>query len=141
MSLEVEAIADALLDATSAGNGGVANTSANGGAVSIDDINSGGNVGNAIAVGDTACAEGSFNAPGGNGPGGEKSRGGRNAPGGNAGGSGGRGGKVKALPNTGIGMGEHGTSDSLLLALGSLGMVVLSLGYDRQRRLSQAGGR
>ena len=39
----------------SSGNGGVATSAANGGAVSIDDINSGGNVGNAISVGDTAC--------------------------------------------------------------------------------------
>lgn len=37
----------------SAGNGGVATSSASGGAVSIDDINSGGNAGNAIGVGDT----------------------------------------------------------------------------------------
>jgi hypothetical protein len=37
----------------SAGNGGVATASANGGAVSIGDINSGGNTGNAIAVGNT----------------------------------------------------------------------------------------
>ena len=43
-------------DIASAGNGGVATSSANGGAVSIQDINSGGNVGNAISVGDTACA-------------------------------------------------------------------------------------
>lgn len=40
-------------DIASAGNGGVATASANGGAVSIGNINSGGNVGNAIAVGDT----------------------------------------------------------------------------------------
>jgi hypothetical protein len=40
-------------DIASAGNGGVATASANGGAVSIGDINSGGNVCNAIAVGDT----------------------------------------------------------------------------------------
>jgi hypothetical protein len=40
-------------DVASAGNGGVATASANGGAVSIGNINSGGNVGNAIAVGDT----------------------------------------------------------------------------------------
>ena len=33
----------------------MATSSANGGAVSIQDINSGGNVGNAISVGDTAC--------------------------------------------------------------------------------------
>ena len=41
------------VDIASAGNGGVATASANGGAVSIGDVNSGGNVGNAIAVGDT----------------------------------------------------------------------------------------
>jgi hypothetical protein len=40
-------------DVASAGNGGVASASANGGAVSIGDINSGGNVGCAISVGDT----------------------------------------------------------------------------------------
>ena len=40
-------------DIASAGNGGVATAGANGGAVSAGDINSGGNVGNAIAVGDT----------------------------------------------------------------------------------------
>lgn len=40
-------------DIASAGNGGVATASANGGAVSIGNVNSGGNVGNAIAVGDT----------------------------------------------------------------------------------------
>jgi hypothetical protein len=38
---------------SSAGNGGIANASADGGAVSIGDINSGGNAGNAIGVGDT----------------------------------------------------------------------------------------
>jgi hypothetical protein len=38
----------------SAGNGGVATASANGGVVSIADINSGGNAGNAIGVGDTS---------------------------------------------------------------------------------------
>ena len=40
-------------DIASAGNGGVATASGNGGAVSAGDINSGGNVGSAIAVGDT----------------------------------------------------------------------------------------
>jgi len=42
-------------DVASAGNGGVATAGANGGAVSLGDINSGGNVGNAISVGDTYC--------------------------------------------------------------------------------------
>jgi hypothetical protein len=40
-------------DVASAGNGGVATASANGGAVSVGDINSGGNVCNAIGIGDT----------------------------------------------------------------------------------------
>jgi len=43
-------------DIVSTGNGGVATSSADGGAVSIQDINSGGNAGNAISVGDTTCA-------------------------------------------------------------------------------------
>ena len=42
----------------SAGNGGVATASANGGVVSIADINSGGNAGNAIGVGDTVGSVG-----------------------------------------------------------------------------------
>ena len=40
-------------DIASAGNGGVATASGNGGAVSAGNINSGGNVGSAIAVGNT----------------------------------------------------------------------------------------
>src|SRR5215213_1197737 len=40
-------------DTASAGNGGVPAASANGGAVAIGDVNSGGNAGNAIGVGDT----------------------------------------------------------------------------------------
>jgi hypothetical protein len=40
-------------DTASAGNGGVATAAGNGGAVAAGDINSGGNVGSAIAVGDT----------------------------------------------------------------------------------------
>lgn len=40
-------------DIASAGNGGVATASANGGAVGTGDINSGGNAGNAIGIGDT----------------------------------------------------------------------------------------
>jgi len=44
---------DSWEDIASAGNGGVATASANGGAVSIGDVNSGGNAGSAIGVGDT----------------------------------------------------------------------------------------
>jgi hypothetical protein len=40
-------------DLASAGNGGVATSSASGGAVSTGNINSGGNAGNAIGIGDT----------------------------------------------------------------------------------------
>ena len=48
------ALADELgNDIASAGNGGVATASANGGAVGTGDINRGGNAGNAIGVGDT----------------------------------------------------------------------------------------
>jgi hypothetical protein len=117
-------------DTASSGNGGVVDAAANGGAVSIQDINSGGNVGNAISIGDTHCAGAAPQKPSGGG--------GYAAP---SGGGGGGGGKVKALPKTGVGMVENGTSESLLLALGALGLVVLSLGYDYQRRDSQLGGR
>src|SRR6187402_2935416 len=41
-------------DTASAGNGGVATSSASGGAVQLGDVNSGGNAGNAIGVGDTS---------------------------------------------------------------------------------------
>ena len=44
---------DLSIDTASAGNGGVATAAGNGGALSAGNINSGGNVGNAIAVGDT----------------------------------------------------------------------------------------
>src|SRR5829696_351769 len=113
-------------DTASSGNGGVADAAANGGVVSIGDINSGGNVGNAISVGDTVCAGAAPQKPSGGG--------GYAAPSG--GGSGG-GGNVKALPKTGVWVVKDGSSESLLLALGALGLVVLSLGYDYQRRDSQ----
>ncbi|MDQ3225835.1 MAG: hypothetical protein M3Q50_04295, partial [Chloroflexota bacterium] len=53
-------------DTASSGKGGVATASADGGVVSVEDINSGGNVGNAIAVGDTVCA-GAAHSPSGGG--------------------------------------------------------------------------
>ena len=43
-------------DAASAGNGGIAGVSADGGIVVIDEINSGGNQGNTIEVGDICAA-------------------------------------------------------------------------------------
>jgi hypothetical protein len=39
-----------------AGNGGTAEASANGGAVAVGDVNSGGNTGNVIGIGDTSGA-------------------------------------------------------------------------------------
>jgi hypothetical protein len=42
-------------DTASAGNAGVATAAADDGVVSIGDVNSGGNAGNAIAIGDTVC--------------------------------------------------------------------------------------
>jgi hypothetical protein len=115
-------------DTASSGNGGVVDAAANGGVVSIQDINSGGNAGNAISVGDTHC--GAASAPSG---------GGGKAPSGGPA-KGGRGGQVRALPSTGIGMTETGTS-SLLLALGALGMVGLSVGSRLERRVSATTGR
>lgn len=48
-----EAFAQEVTDTAAAGNGGVATAAGNGGAVAAGDINSGGNVGSAIAIGDT----------------------------------------------------------------------------------------
>jgi hypothetical protein len=52
-----------VIDTASAGNGGVASAAANGGAVSTGDINSGGNVGNAIVVGNTDCGVAAYEEP------------------------------------------------------------------------------
>jgi hypothetical protein len=120
-------------DTASAGNAGVSTASADGGAVSIGDINSGGNAGNAITVGDTVCPGAAPVAA----AGGDK--GGGSAGGGNAGG--GRGGNVTRLPSTGVGEVEVGTSGSLALALGALGMAALALGFRDDRRFFRIGVR
>src|SRR5215208_7093803 len=84
---------DGGVDTAASGNGGVATSAANGGAVSIQDINSGGNAGNAIAVGDATCAP--FTAP--EKPGKEvPAKGPEAAP----------GKVVVALPDTGVGIGD-----------------------------------
>ena len=116
-------------ETASSGNGGVATASADGGAVSIGDINSGGNVGNAISVGDTVCPGAAAKPSGGGG-------GGNAAPSGGGGGAGGRGGQVRALPSTGVGELGAGASGSLILSLGALGMLGLSLGSRFDRRVS-----
>lgn len=51
------------IDTASAGNGGVATAAANGGAISTGNINSGGNVGNAIEVGNTNCDVAAYEEP------------------------------------------------------------------------------
>ena len=117
-------------DTASSGNGGVATVAANGGTVSIQDVNSGGNAGNAISVGDTHCPGAVSNAPGGG-----------KAPSGNVSTGGGRGGKVRALPSTGVGELGAGGSSSLILALGALGMMGLSVGSRLDRRAFQIGRR
>ncbi len=122
-------------DTASVGNGGVSTVSANGGVVSIGDVNSGGNAGNAISVGDTVCPGAAPVAAGGG------DKGGGNAGGGGTAGGGGRGGQIRALPSTGIGIVETGTSGSLFLALGALGMAALALGFRDDRRLFRAGAR
>jgi hypothetical protein len=99
------------LDTASAGNGGVATSSADGGAISIQDINSGGNVGNAISVGDTTCAPvAPPKAP-------EKP--GKEVP----------GEVVVALPSTGVGLGDP---SALFALLTSVGAAAASLGLRRR---------
>jgi hypothetical protein len=104
---------DSHVDIASAGNGGVATASANGGAISTGDINSGGNVGNAISVGDTQCAAVDAAAP--------------DAPKADKGDRG--GGKVTALPDTGVGVGEV---NGVLALLASAGAAAASLGLRRR---------
>ena len=117
-------------DTASAGNAGVATASADGGAVSIQDINSGGNAGNAISVGDTVCADAAVKPSGGGG--------GKAAPSG----GGGRGGeRVRALPSTGVGELGGANIGSLILALAALGMMGLSVGSRRQQRVVRIGAR
>jgi hypothetical protein len=55
--LAASRVATLAQDTAAAGNGGTAAASANGGAVAIGDVNSGGNAGNAIGVGDTGGFE------------------------------------------------------------------------------------
>jgi len=106
-------------DIASAGNGGVATSSANGGAVSIQDINSGGNVGNAISVGDTTCAPFTPPAP-------EKPKDApKDAPKEKAP----RPEKVVALPDTGVGIGD---ASALFALITSAGAAAASLGLRRR---------
>jgi hypothetical protein len=108
---------DGGVDTASSGNGGVATSAANGGAVSIQDINSGGNVGNAISVGDTTCAPYTPPAP-------EKPK---DAP--KEKGKAPRPEKVVALPDTGVGIGD---TSALFALITSAGAAAASLGLRRR---------
>jgi hypothetical protein len=105
-------------DIASTGNGGVATSAANGGAVSIQDINSGGNAGNAIAVGDTTCAP--FTPA----PAPEKPK---NAP--EAAPEAAPAEVVVALPDTGVGIGD---ASALFALISSAGAAAASLGLRRR---------
>jgi hypothetical protein len=103
------------VDTASSGNGGVATSSADGGAVSIQDINSGGNVGNAISVGDTTCAPFTPPAP-------EKPKDvPKGAPAPEK--------VVVALPDTGVGIGDV---SALFALISSAGAAAASLGLRRR---------
>ena len=99
------------IDTASAGNGGVATSAANGGAVQLGNINSGGNAGNAISVGNTACAP--FSPPE------KKAPKAPEAP----------VEEVVALPVTGVGAGD---ASSLFALLGAVSAAVTSLGLRRR---------
>jgi hypothetical protein len=101
----------------SSGNGGVANSAADGGAIGVGNINSGGNVGNAISVGDTTCA------PAAPKPAPEKPK---DAPKKEPRG-GGR--EVVALPDTGVGIGD---ASALFALIASAGAAATSLGLRRR---------
>ena len=103
------------VDTASAGNGGVATSAADGGAVSLGNINSGGNVGNAITVGDTSCAPA---AP----PKAPEKPGKPEAPAPDK--------VVVALPDTGVG--AIGDASALFALIASAGAAVGSLGLRRR---------
>jgi hypothetical protein len=101
------------VDIASAGNGGVATAAANGGAISTGDINSGGNVGNAISVGNTTCFPvAAEEAPA------KKEAAAEVAVG-----------AVVALPDTGVGIGDPSAIFALIT---SAGAAAASLGLRRR---------
>jgi hypothetical protein len=105
------------VDTASSGNGGVATSAADGGAVSIQDINSGGNVGNAISVGDTTCAP--YTPPAPEKPKEEAPKAAPEAP----------AAVVVALPDTGVGIGDV---SALFALITSAGAAAASLGLRRR---------
>jgi len=111
------------IDVASAGNGGVATAAANGGAIGTGNINSGGNVGNAIAVGDTYCGEAVYDDGGDKKGYDDKAYDDAGADYGDV------GGEVVALPDTGVGIGE---ANALFALLASAGAAAASLGLRRR---------
>jgi hypothetical protein len=108
-------------DIASAGNGGVATAAANGGAISTGNINSGGNVGNAISVGDTTCFPVFEDV--------KHDVKKEAAPEEKKADVGGNGGKVVALPDTGVGIGD---ASALFALITSAGAAAASLGLRRR---------
>ena len=109
-------------DIASSGNGGVASAAANGGAISTGNINSGGNVGNAIAVGNTTCAP-AVKAEAA--PAKEEKAKEEKAPAAAAA----VGAEVVALPSTGVGIGDP---SALFALITSAGAAAASLGLRRR---------
>ena len=105
-------------DIASSGNGGVASAAANGGAISTGNINSGGNVGNAIAVGNTTCAPAVMAEEG---KAKEKEAKAEEAAVGAE--------EVVALPSTGVGIGDP---SALFALITSAGAAAASLGLRRR---------
>ena len=147
-------------DIAAAGNGGTATASADGGAISVGDINSGGNSGNSIVVGNVGSPDGDDDdgddgkkviepakpvahaaKPAKPASGGKvaapkeikvsKARGG--AGGGKA--KGGKGGDVAALPSTGAGVAGVADTNGALLLLTVLGAAGAA-GYGLRRRVA-----
>jgi hypothetical protein len=112
------------INTASAGNGGLATASASGGAIGVGNINSGGNVGNAVSVGNTYCdvapAAPDKKADKGYDDGGYADDGG---------GYGGGDDYVAALPDTGVGIGD---ASSLFALLASASAAAASLGLRRR---------
>jgi len=106
-------------DIASSGNGGVASAAANGGVISTGNINSGGNVGNAIAVGNTTCAPVMAEEVKAKEEKGKEEKAEEVAV----------GAEVVALPDTGVGIGDP---SALFALITSAGAAAASLGLRRR---------
>ena len=107
------------IDTAASGNGGVASAAANGGVISTGNINSGGNVGNAIAVGNTTCAPVMAEEVKAKEEKGKEEKAEEVAV----------GAEVVALPDTGVGIGDP---SALFALITSAGAAAASLGLRRR---------